>query len=629
MDSNFLQLVDNQDVSKIQSFLSNNQKLNQRLIDSSFELCCAHRENFVLLQNILFLKPSQELIDRKFKEYSSYCVYPKTLSIIQEFISTSLNSQIRREYSQTKKTNKNYYIVTDNELIRLDEIFKIFIPKRLQKIKRLTDMQHTDLYISEIVYQQECLFDLYVECILSNYNLILYELLNFSDLQLSSQNFIELVNFLFHHEKFAMLNICLSQEEGNLSRQINISQGNIDNLLNITFENFNKNQLAYLLNECPMKPSISHIREFTKKYFSFEFRWNEIENIVTHVFESKGVQKKFFGRKCQKLRKFYQGELEEMVNVLKKYYGVDELQLAMQYEERRRRHLHRLRTRNNNLQMDIHEYSATLINVEDTFDVGESSQSEPNQNTSTRKTLINTIIDYIKQKIRESNITLIEFQTIIQDIVLLIYELYDTNDKRQQAIDKLTGGINSNSKEHLIYVYTFLHYFYHDDISENSNIVNHDTKLIWIRGFLDESVLAHSCNPGVSGRIITGLRGLNNEFLNDIFFQVEGLKLLDFFISRLFNVYHYNNNELTNEKRECISNIVNYCVNNGISSSSSEDDIKSTLNKYAKELTEREFNNHSAIMRAFQEKIDVYVEALVDYWDDFIKPKILEHERII
>lgn len=68
MASNFLQLVDNQDVSKVQSFLFHNQKLEQKTVDYSFELCCGHRENFFLLEYILQLKPSQDLIDRKLIE---------------------------------------------------------------------------------------------------------------------------------------------------------------------------------------------------------------------------------------------------------------------------------------------------------------------------------------------------------------------------------------------------------------------------------------------------------------------------------------------------------------------------------------------------------------------------------
>ncbi len=217
---------------------------------------------------------------------------------------------------------------------------------------------------------------------------------------------------------------------------------------------------------------------------------------------------------------------------------------------------------------------------------------------------------------------------IVERMSNLIFETFHSEEEQTRAVHIVSAGMTEENIRLLGITLSFLESFPPEDVA------------VWIQGFLVESIVVNSCNPGAMKRIITGLRGIADPELNALFRQSEGPGLARIFLNNAFNIYHVVDTaasdggavassvvaadaSTTGDSSSSSSDAVRRAqqlavvlVDRGITLASTQDQIAAALTSYAQEsLTE-----YGVSLAAFERDIRMSVECVTDCYED-----ILEH----
>lgn len=151
--------------------------------------------------------------------------------------------------------------------------------------------------------------------------------------------------------------------------------------------------------------------------------------------------------------------------------------------------------------------------------------------------------------------------------------------------------------------------------------------VLWLKGFIGESVDMQSCQAGAIERCVTGLRGIGDAELDEIFRQAEGPHLARIFLLSSFNVYHavlpsteaHEGKEKTLEEVRTTVNAVRLAkmlVGKGVTRLTSKAYVILLLEEYAN-LKISEFQVDPL---QFQDSIDAVLSAVMDSYEDVILP---------
>jgi hypothetical protein len=145
---------------------------------------------------------------------------------------------------------------------------------------------------------------------------------------------------------------------------------------------------------------------------------------------------------------------------------------------------------------------------------------------------------------------------------------------------------------------------------------------MWLHGFLGESIAVDSCHAGAVERIVTGLRGIEDPELQEIFRQAEGPNLARLFLIGTFNVYYSEHDEdAVARGRQNAAQLAVELVRHGITLESTEDEVKQRLLQYAREAV----NSYRAgLDRVLADSIDTVVMTVVDGYEDYLLPAVRE-----
>ena len=142
---------------------------------------------------------------------------------------------------------------------------------------------------------------------------------------------------------------------------------------------------------------------------------------------------------------------------------------------------------------------------------------------------------------------------------------------------------------------------------------------LWIQGFLAESVAMNSCQAGAMERILTGLRGVSDGELRQIFTQAEGPHLARLFLST-FNIYPVSSDARSvTQTQSNARTLAEVLYNAGVRENTEEEQIAQALVEYA----QRRIAECGVSVAPLREDIERVVETVCDGYEEYIRPILL------
>eukprot|EP01034_Spumella_vulgaris_P022922 gene22922-29100_t len=222
-------------------------------------------------------------------------------------------------------------------------------------------------------------------------------------------------------------------------------------------------------------------------------------------------------------------------------------------------------------------------------------------------TLNAAVMDYIDRRVGGVAFTL---EQITARMTALIAETFPTVERQTEAMQIVAQGMNAQNERILGLTLNFL-----SDERFPPSAMN-----VWIQGFLVESIVVHSCNPGAMERIVTGLRGVDDPELNRIFTQAEGPNLARIFLMGTFNIYFSENDQASRASaRRNAMNLAREIVSRGINAESTDVQAGEALTAYALERM-----TGYGVRDSFANEVRRTVETVTDMYEEFLQPFVRE-----
>jgi hypothetical protein len=145
---------------------------------------------------------------------------------------------------------------------------------------------------------------------------------------------------------------------------------------------------------------------------------------------------------------------------------------------------------------------------------------------------------------------------------------------------------------------------------------------MWVQGFLAESIAVNSCRAGAMERIITGLRGVEDVELQQIFAQAEGPNLARIFLTGTFNIYFSPGDERSvATARQNATHLALVLVDAGVDANTPVEEVTRHLGEYAR----RRVAEYGVRVEGRQaQEIDNVVETVGDGYEDYLLPYVRE-----
>jgi hypothetical protein len=633
VSSALMRAVDKQDAQLITAIIPH---CSHHQVNSALQLCLAHRENMEALSVILRAHPSQQTIDDAFLDCAWAGVFPKTLHVLGLHISSALSNELYRILNAAKKNgNKSFYFPSFLEEDRHKEIFSRLLPQRLAQKKKSLLQNHT--WINE-------LFEAEVAC---DHRMIIADLLTLpvGYPRPSTSTIANAFVFAVSRGNFSLARMMIQYEEApmNQPRDLFLNQYGIDFAFQELLEMQDLQGVAFVLSQVPLRPDQALIESAYLRFCNDIY----LTNLVNERLQEAN------GRLRGAPRRNWTHYWREYFDRFRQLLSISVSSELTEREKRRRERQNVLRQINRPAITEIHSFSSATVstsaNADSNLPIPPSNDFEsgndvgqpipPRAVNLERKGLLDAVNDFISKKLgllslpSHSNYeldlenshrvseptsrgTLPSIADVEADIIARIERLFPSAREREDAIQKLTQGIDNRSQNTLIRVWYFLHQNCPEKI---------DT---WLNGFLGESVMMHSCNPGVAERVVTGLRGIEDPELDAIFAQAEGPFLARMFLNNAFNfalastsTYSTTINREIELQSKRAKALAEYLVfQRGINLASSMEDIKLGIQSFAEAGVE----GCNARLTAFQSTIDVVVDLAVDMYDECVKPFVTE-----
>ncbi len=169
--------------------------------------------------------------------------------------------------------------------------------------------------------------------------------------------------------------------------------------------------------------------------------------------------------------------------------------------------------------------------------------------------------------------------------------------------DKGNGDSDDGFQQQLCLAVSFIQTFHQDKLE------------LWVKGFVEESITAYSsstdstsCSKGIKERVVTGLRGIEDPALDQLFAQAEGPKLMHKWLQYCSSALNPTGD--TKNKQRLAQQL-------GITAATTGAEASATFKSLAqKKLAEYQVQN----AQDFKTQIDTTAEMIAEYYDTTLKP---------
>lgn len=260
----------------------------------------------------------------------------------------------------------------------------------------------------------------------------------------------------------------------------------------------------------------------------------------------------------------------------------------------------------NERRLDIHAYNNTMVlssssSAPDPQELTGSAGEEHmdlhttiRSDRSQRLRLNDAILLHMRQRVGEVTMSTASIQVEILDIISARLP-----EAAQDSALRIVGDVlNEQSNAIFAVTLTFIRNFYPQKAD------------VWIHGFISESILVNSCNPGALERVVTGLRGLDDPGLDAIFAQAEAPQLAAMFLIGKFNIFSAESAAMNAKE------LAKELVVRGATGETTAGDAAKLLRDYAVAAVEA----FGVDPNSFVARIDAIIEMLEDCYDSNLKP---------
>jgi hypothetical protein len=237
---------------------------------------------------------------------------------------------------------------------------------------------------------------------------------------------------------------------------------------------------------------------------------------------------------------------------------------------------------------------------------------------SRKFTLNDTVLETIKRRIPShwEPYTHDRIHEVLSQLLTIDGEF--TEQQQERALSYIESFLNGSSSEILGICLQFV-----ESISPQGD---NSIQLLWLRGFIGESIAANSCQMGAVERSVTGLRGIGDTALDNLFAQAEGPQLARIYLMSHFNVLHAHIPSATASSSEGMSEteiratsnartLAMELVRRSIKPNSSDGVVFAALKSYAIE----EISRFSVSLDDFMPEIDAVCEAVSESYEILLK----------
>lgn len=248
---------------------------------------------------------------------------------------------------------------------------------------------------------------------------------------------------------------------------------------------------------------------------------------------------------------------------------------------------------------EIHDYSDTQV----TTGIASSSSSSAGSATATKTLkLIDAVFKDIEDRLKDTKlIAYPEAQRLIEESIEQFIPEAQRAQAKEAAFDRLAS--DTNYEHQISLVVTFLQTFHKDKMPQ------------WVDGFVRESIEAYkgrsnstSCNPGISERSATGLRGIDAE-LDKLFTQVEGPIMFKNWLKT------WDLPSIDNNKKQKLAEQLKV---KGITQKSNVEEVSNAFRGIAEAVLSENGLQNNQDMRA---EIDAYADSMFEaYYEKELKP---------
>lgn len=347
----------------------------------------------------------------------------------------------------------------------------------------------------------------------------------------------------------------------------------------------------------------------------------------------------------------------EMISLFVSPHKVDEMLRKKEAKERAREREARIQNFFRRESQSIHQYSAARVNRQSTADnrsevlhpanegvnrdliEGENNDEgvpmevldgdnidnhgeeevAPRASVHRRRTLNTSVLEHIQRRVSTNNNnnnnynndntssrgTMRIFSTVndVLEEMMRLVEMFVPVTEQERAVRLLGRIVTRNSLPVFSAVLSFLHMFHVGSFE------------IWVIGFLGEAVLVHSCVAGALERAVTGLRGIDDEELNDIFRQAEGPQLLRIFLKEGLNIF--DQQEKSRSESNC-RRLVEELTPLGLRSDTRAEDFQGMLERYCRGVVE----GYGLDYEENEREVKAVTEIITDCYESHVQPFI-------
>lgn len=610
LDNDLYHAVDTQNEQLLGQILANpftkSSRPSKETCNACFSIAAAF-ENVTIL-NMLFAanyRPTESLLNKTFEQEVCEGIKPELIYCLQHHVSPTVLATARRE--QTHTVTSAHYVV---DLIEPDMIKKF--ESKLRQYSEDLFSKSRSVQLNALLRGQAWINELLIDSAQMQRKLMLSRLLQLNGPIIPSQNAVNTAfrQALFRDQTSIAYLLCAGGDHASVSRN---KYSCVDiNGYNEAFEyaadTDDYSSILFLLNgRVGFRPDQALI---DMVYFE-----REVANYIKTLGEREGFHRpRTTGEDdpdIQRIQDFLHRHVspECMANI---FAEKQRLRQAADQSGRQRRLFMSER------EVDIHSYAGTAVPVAET---GASARPDDGRRGRTpRNTLNDAILANIESRLSAlaaEEASRYDIPSMTRELTDLIMLTFSTEAQQREAVGVIGAVLHQSSLSIFARTLTFLKHLHPRDASRTSRVIN-----TWMEGFLSESIVMHSCNPGALERVVTGLRGIGDQQLDSIFGQAEGPHLARSFLKGTFNIFFAERD--TEERHRAETNARSMSVVLVHRYSITAESTRAVLMEALVDYARRSLESYGVNVDNYMGDINAIVEMICDSYETHLEPFLRE-----
>lgn len=586
-----------------------------------FALAVAHEDldSLRILLNSRF-RPSHGVLQRVFADLVQEGTRPMLTASIQEQVSPVVTAEYHRHRQSARENNdthgSNMYLVDDLE----HDVLSHFKSKMLfysDTVLTRSDIRNRGRHIKETLRHQAWMNEMLLEAGRRSHKLLLCHLLQTRSTLRPSQNAINLA-FRESLERDQHTVSMILGAWGDHSSVAVFQWGCVDQAgYDDAFENASDmddiDSLKFLLNgRLGFRP--------TQALIDFVYQDREERSYM----ESMSKQTQSMAPGGRGVEPSFEAHRSKMIGELLAIHASKEcLMTVFEMKKQMRQTSDVIHRRNGmfrqNRGIDIHDYAGARVQGFSRNQVNPTDRQTRNQ--SRRGPSLNqTVINHVENRLNAIGVFNIEYDisSMTSALTELIMRTFTDESEQGKAMDIVGAVLNNESLRVFSHTLTFLkHLSRTSPEQEEVNLVD-----IWMHGFLSESIVMRSCNPGALDRVVTGLRGIGDPELDAIFGQAEGPHLARAFLKGTMNIFPPADNIV--EQQQASRNARNLAAalvgEYSVTDETPQSDVMNKIKLYASDSIAK----YGVNIAEYEADIVAIAEMIVDNYETYLQPYIIE-----